>query len=336
MNPEPGDPNREVSVNETFHVQTDDELTEKELKQIEADDQAIQTILLGLFKDIYAAVDSCETAQEIWLRISLDSMLAECRESEWVIQNAVQNPRVQNVGNQNGLIVVSEIANQNPNGNGNLVAARAEGIVIENNDGSAEVHNNDNCYDNRLFNMFTQEEQYTELLEPIPDPHEVGEIHALSKPVTSNTIPLPQELKVVKNDKVIAPGMFRINPFKLSREEKQVPNKVRASVRINMIIASQPPVITKKVVNSDSNGLSSTGVDNTAKTRRPQPRSNTKNKKQQSLYDGKVLLEKHDPPIVHDSEETLQLAQEIVSQDIRNIVQKESVVDTSDLQTEFE
>nr|GEY56090.1 retrovirus-related Pol polyprotein from transposon TNT 1-94 [Tanacetum cinerariifolium] len=33
-------------------------------------------------------------------------------------------------------------------------------------------------------------------------------------------------------------------------------------------------------------------------------------KKQQSLYDGKVLLEKHDPPVVHDSEETLQLPQE--------------------------
>nr|GEW42404.1 retrovirus-related Pol polyprotein from transposon TNT 1-94 [Tanacetum cinerariifolium] len=33
-------------------------------------------------------------------------------------------------------------------------------------------------------------------------------------------------------------------------------------------------------------------------------------KKQQSLYDGKVLLEKHDPLVVHDSEETLQLAQE--------------------------
>nr|GEY30969.1 hypothetical protein [Tanacetum cinerariifolium] len=40
----------------------DDELTEKELKQIEADDQAIQTILLDLPEDIYAAVDSCETA----------------------------------------------------------------------------------------------------------------------------------------------------------------------------------------------------------------------------------------------------------------------------------
>nr|GEZ28032.1 hypothetical protein [Tanacetum cinerariifolium] len=47
----------------------DDELTEKELKQIESDDQAIQTILLGLPEDIYAAVDSCETAQEIWLRV---------------------------------------------------------------------------------------------------------------------------------------------------------------------------------------------------------------------------------------------------------------------------
>nr|GEY57409.1 hypothetical protein [Tanacetum cinerariifolium] len=62
MIPEPGDTNRDVLVNETFHVQTDDELTEKELKQIKVDDQAIQTILLGIPEDIYAAVDSCETA----------------------------------------------------------------------------------------------------------------------------------------------------------------------------------------------------------------------------------------------------------------------------------
>nr|GEZ90932.1 retrovirus-related Pol polyprotein from transposon TNT 1-94 [Tanacetum cinerariifolium] len=70
--------------------------------------------------------------------------------------------------------------------------------------------------------------------------------------------------------------MFRINPIKTSREEKHVPNKVRTSIRTNPITVSQPSVITKKVVNSNSNGLSSTGVDNT-KTRRPQPRSNTKN-----------------------------------------------------------
>nr|GEX59836.1 ribonuclease H-like domain-containing protein [Tanacetum cinerariifolium] len=41
MIPEPGDAERDVNVNETVHEQTDDELSEKELKQIEADDQAI-------------------------------------------------------------------------------------------------------------------------------------------------------------------------------------------------------------------------------------------------------------------------------------------------------
>ncbi|GKE04939.1 hypothetical protein Tco_1396957 [Tanacetum coccineum] len=49
MIPEPGDQNRKVLV--------------------EADVQVIQTILLGLPEDIYVAVDSCETAQEIWLRV---------------------------------------------------------------------------------------------------------------------------------------------------------------------------------------------------------------------------------------------------------------------------
>ncbi|GKE61442.1 hypothetical protein Tco_1511809, partial [Tanacetum coccineum] len=69
------------------------------VKQIEADDQAIQTILIDLPEDIYAAVDSC----------------------------------VQNVRNQNGLIVVLGIANQNANqnGNSNFVAARAEGDLDE-------------------------------------------------------------------------------------------------------------------------------------------------------------------------------------------------------------
>ncbi|GJR04206.1 hypothetical protein Tco_0527190 [Tanacetum coccineum] len=66
----PGDlQTRTVPVPETFHEQTDDELTEAEIKQMEADDQAIQTILLSLLEDIYAVVDSCETAQEIWLRV---------------------------------------------------------------------------------------------------------------------------------------------------------------------------------------------------------------------------------------------------------------------------
>nr|GFB09988.1 hypothetical protein [Tanacetum cinerariifolium] len=157
-----------------------------------------------------------------------------------VIQNAVQNPRVQNVGNQNGLISVLGNGNQNQTANGNLVAARAKGnaagqngnqircyncrgeetgiqlqaeeydlmaavadldeieeinancilmanlqqastsgtqtdnALVYDSDGSAEVHNYENCYENEIFNMFTQEEQYTELLEPIPESHQVS------------------------------------------------------------------------------------------------------------------------------------------------------------------
>nr|GEY95215.1 hypothetical protein [Tanacetum cinerariifolium] len=150
-----------------------------------------------------------------------------------VIQNVVQNPRVQNIRNQNRLIGVQGNRNQNQIGNGNLVAARVEGNAvgqngnqigcyncrgveeydlmaaaadldeieevnancilmanlqqastsgtqtdsapIYNSDGSAEVHENcdKNCDDNEIFNMFTQEEQYTELLEPIPESHQV-------------------------------------------------------------------------------------------------------------------------------------------------------------------
>nr|GFA64666.1 ribonuclease H-like domain-containing protein [Tanacetum cinerariifolium] len=111
----------------------------------------------------------------------------------------------------------------------------------------------------------------------------VGKTNALSNPVTSNSVSSPQETKSVNNDKVIAPGMFRINPSKTSREEEHVPNTVRASARTKPITVSQPHVITKKDVNSDLNGLSSTGVDN-IKTRRPQPRSNTKNDRVPSAF----------------------------------------------------
>nr|GEV10868.1 reverse transcriptase domain-containing protein [Tanacetum cinerariifolium] len=57
----------------------------------------------------------------------------------------------------------------------NLQHASTSGTQLEkdpvyNTDGSAEVQLNDNCYDNEIFNMFTQKEQYTDLLEPIPEP----------------------------------------------------------------------------------------------------------------------------------------------------------------------
>ncbi|GJU82575.1 hypothetical protein Tco_1284940 [Tanacetum coccineum] len=85
----------------------------------------------------------------------------------------------------------------------------------------------------------------------------VGESNALSKPVTSNSAPSSQESTVVINERVIALGIFRINPFKASRVDNFVPNKhVKASIRTTPITVSQPYVITKKDVNSNTNGFS--------------------------------------------------------------------------------
>ncbi|GJV77818.1 hypothetical protein Tco_1509402 [Tanacetum coccineum] len=76
----------------------------------------------------------------------------------------------------------------------------------------------------------------------------------------------------------VAESKDLINPSDPSRVDNVIPNKpVKASVRTKPITVSQPSVIHKQNVNSNLNGLSSTGVDNTAKSRRPQPRSNTKN-----------------------------------------------------------
>ncbi|GKB08153.1 ribonuclease H-like domain-containing protein, partial [Tanacetum coccineum] len=60
-----------------------------------------------------------------------------------VVHNAFRNPGVQNVGNQNGLIVVPGIANPNTNenGNGNVVVARAEGNGNGNNENQIRCYN---------------------------------------------------------------------------------------------------------------------------------------------------------------------------------------------------
>nr|GFA52359.1 hypothetical protein [Tanacetum cinerariifolium] len=58
-----------------------------------------------------------------------------------VIQNVVQNPRIQNVRNKNGLIGVPGNANYNPNENGNLVAARTEGNATGHNENQIRCYN---------------------------------------------------------------------------------------------------------------------------------------------------------------------------------------------------
>nr|GFC27115.1 hypothetical protein [Tanacetum cinerariifolium] len=58
-----------------------------------------------------------------------------------VIQNAAQNPSVQTIRNQNGLIGVQGNGNQNQIGNGNLMAARAEGNAAGQNENQIRCYN---------------------------------------------------------------------------------------------------------------------------------------------------------------------------------------------------
>ncbi|GJU89214.1 hypothetical protein Tco_1301637 [Tanacetum coccineum] len=61
---EPSDIYCETPVVEAFHEQTDEQLTKKVAKQMEADDQAIQIILMGLLEDVYAAAEVNEIRAE--------------------------------------------------------------------------------------------------------------------------------------------------------------------------------------------------------------------------------------------------------------------------------
>nr|GEW16900.1 hypothetical protein [Tanacetum cinerariifolium] len=552
-----------------------------ELKQIEADDQALQTILLGLPEDIYAAVDSCEIAQEIWLRVQQMMKGSDIRiqekkannlkfmnnlQPEWsrhvtiihqtkdlysadytqlydflkynqkeidelkaerlakiqdplalmatsnnpynfprissnprnrqiaqpgmnmgqdrnmqtvggneenqfrqyagqnvgnlngynAVQNVKnqvsQNPRAQNVGIQNGQIGVQGNDNQNQNENGNVVTTRAEGNVaglmeirygvitvgewvimlriarsdqregmllifrqtdldeieevnancilmanlqqastsgtqtdkapVYDSDRSAEVHDYYNCDDNEIFNMFTQEEQYTKLLEPIPEPHqnlaiEVEKVNSVNRKLKETNANLTIELTRFKNQE----KCFEISQEKYDKLErcyqqsvyqeqclskkinalhlnsgKQIMTLHEENSNLNKQLSKEKSTVSflleeKKKLKSDFKTREDKLLDKQIQLEKkikelnnilvktsqsiqtihilsPKPDSfyhteqkmalgyqnpfylKQAQKKQQSLYDGKVLLEKHDLPVVHDSEETLQLAQE--------------------------
>ncbi|GJV04418.1 hypothetical protein Tco_1337987 [Tanacetum coccineum] len=243
-----------------------------------------------------------------------------------------QNVRNQN-GNQNGLIVVPGITNQNPNGNSNVVAARAEGNAIGNNckdimlssqlylskwapvyesDGSAEVHNYDNCYDNEIFNMFTQEERYTELFEPIPEPHQVQqndsnvifEVSSIEQDgfqrKKSTVSSLLEEKKKLKSD-------FKIREDELLDKQIQLENKIKELD--NIFVKMGQSIQTMHMPSPKPDSFYHTEQKMALGYQNPFY-LNQAQQKQQSLYNGKVLLEKHDPSAVYDSEETLQLAQE--------------------------
>nr|GEW04626.1 retrovirus-related Pol polyprotein from transposon TNT 1-94 [Tanacetum cinerariifolium] len=221
----------------------------------------------------------------------------------------------ENGGNQNGLVVVLRIANQN--GTGNIIAPRAEDNLDEieevnancilmanlqhastsgtqldkahvyDIDGSAEVQLNDNCYDNDIFNMFTQEEQYTDLLEPIPEPQLV-----------------PQNDNHVTS---VAPSMVQsggtVETSSAPNEETRAHQETVYHILIDQVAQTMHMLNPKPDSFYHPDQKMAVGYLNPLYLKQAQ-------RKQQSLYNGNMLLEEHDPPAVYDSEETLELGQE--------------------------
>nr|GEX51090.1 retrovirus-related Pol polyprotein from transposon TNT 1-94 [Tanacetum cinerariifolium] len=428
MIPEPGDANREVTVTETFHVQTDDELSDKELKQIEADDQAIQTILLGLLEDIYAAVDSCETAQEIWLRVqqmmkgsdigiqekkaklfnewerftsnegeSIESYyhcflklmndlkrnkhflekIATRAEGNAARQNGNQircyncrgkeEARIQLQAKEYDLMAaatnIDEIEEVNANCIliANLQQASTSGTqtdraLVYDSDGSAEI-------DNNVISKDTSVEQGRETVEQHPANFEetralyeslyqnlaikVEKVNSVNRKLKEINADLTTELARFKNqtrcfeisqekydklERCYQQSVYqeqclskKINALHLSTEKKKLKSDFKTRedelfdkhIQLEKKIKELNNILVKtgqsiQMIHMLTPKLDSfyhteqrmaLGYQNSFYLKQAQ-------KKQQSLYDGKVLLEKHDPPVVHESEETLQLAQE--------------------------
>ncbi|GJY12649.1 hypothetical protein Tco_0381958 [Tanacetum coccineum] len=295
MIPEPGDPDRYVPVAETFHEQTNEELTEKEVKQMKADDQAIQTILMGLPKDIYAAVDSCETAQEIWLRVQQimkgsDIGIQEKKAklfNEWERFNSTKRESIESYYHR-----FSKLMNDFKK-NKHFPEKIANNLKFLNNLQPEWSHHVTIVHQTKDLHEFTlAKEQYTELLDPIPKPHQVQQndsdvIFAVSS-VEQNMGTIEQHPATAEETRALYDSLYNnlatkvetVNRFKRCTCFHLKPDSFFHTTE-NELLGYQNPFYLKQA-----------------------------QQKQQSLYNGKVLLEKHDPPAVYDSEETLQLAQE--------------------------
>nr|GEW02591.1 ribonuclease H-like domain-containing protein [Tanacetum cinerariifolium] len=55
--------------NQLERAETEDDLTGDDLKQYEADIKAMNLILISIPNEIYNSMDSCQTANKMWLRV---------------------------------------------------------------------------------------------------------------------------------------------------------------------------------------------------------------------------------------------------------------------------
>nr|GEU75138.1 hypothetical protein [Tanacetum cinerariifolium] len=186
-------------------------------------------------------------------------------------------------------------------------------------DGSAEVQLNDNCYDNKIFNMFTQEEQYTDLLEPISEPQLVPQN---DNHVTSIALSMVQSGGTVETSsapteetRAHQETVYRNLVDQVAQEDRFLDKEVDLEAKIkdlkNILLKRDQTVQTMHMLNPKPNSFYH--QDQEMALGYPNPLYIKKAQfKQYSLYNGNMLLEEHDPPAVYDSKETLELAQDQV------------------------
>ncbi|GJS75658.1 hypothetical protein Tco_0725539 [Tanacetum coccineum] len=337
----PSDPDREVPVAETFHEQTNDKLTDKEEKKAKlfneferftsTDGESIESYYHRFSKLMNDFKRNKVFPEKIANNLKfLNNLQPEWRRHVTIVHQTkdfhiADNTQLYDFLKFNQVEITQPGMNMGQNRQMQMVGGVMVGISLDSMlgrmlgirmDGSAEVHHSKNCYDNDIFIMFTQEEQYTELLEPISEPHQVKQ-----------------------NDSNVIFAVFSVEQSGGAVEQNHA--TIEETHDLYDSLYNNLAIQVEKV-----------------------------NKKQQSLYNGKVLLEKHDPPVVYDSEETLQLAQEtkfvrdfksltkeadeslanhnaleyeierllrvVANLDIISIMQNPTVVETSDLQTELE
>nr|GEX92180.1 hypothetical protein [Tanacetum cinerariifolium] len=225
-------------------------------------------------------------------------------------QNASQNAGVQSGGNQNRLVVVTGIANQN--GTSNVATARTEGTGIGN---QARCYNcrglghiARNCTDRprRRDAAYLQ----TQLL--IAQKEEVGiQLQAKEFDFMAAAV----ETSSTTNEETCAhqETVYRNLVDQVAQKDKFLDKEVDLEARIkdleNILLKRDQIVQTMHMLNPKPdlfyhpNQKMALGYPHPSYLKKAQL-------KQQSLYDGNLLLEEHDPPAVHDSEETLKLTQE--------------------------
>nr|GEX06745.1 hypothetical protein [Tanacetum cinerariifolium] len=320
-----------------------------------------------------------------------------------VIQNAVQNPRVQNIGNQNGLIGVQWNGNQNQIGNGNLMVARAEGNSAGQNGNQIRCYNcrgkeeagiqfqteeydlmpaaadldeieevNANCIlMANLLQALTSEEQYTELLEPIPESHQVPQNDndvisedssveqdlnkQLSKEKSTVSF-LLEEKKKLKSDFKTCEDEILDKHIQLEKKIKELNNILLKTVHDSeetQQLAQESCEKMKHRITIETQNWSSSAHQELHKIVREEifPIVNQVDARVQNFkiqffkevakFVGDFKSHENEADASLDKHKALELEikrllKAVVSQDIINIVQKESVVDTSDLQTELE